>query len=222
MFEHVRAVVFDVGNTLVHVDEGFLVQFLAARGHRTDTGALRQARNQANRRIEELLEVESNDAERWLPYFDAILAGVGYGDADQRRACSAELRVHDAENSLWRVVEPDTPEVLRALQRRGLRLSVISNSDGRIAALLERLGLADFFELIVDSGSFGVEKPDPRIFEHTLQRLGLPASHCLYVGDLYPIDAVGARAVGMQACLLGEARQGCHGLRNLRELLELI
>ena len=47
-----------------------------------------------------------------------------------------------------------------------------------------------------------VEKPDPKIFDAGCEALGLPADACLYVGDLYPVDYVGARGAGLEAVLL--------------------
>ena len=48
----------------------------------------------------------------------------------------------------------------------------------------------------------GVEKPDPRIFQIALERAGLEPSEAAYVGDLYSIDVLGARAAGLHAVLM--------------------
>jgi putative hydrolase of the HAD superfamily len=48
----------------------------------------------------------------------------------------------------------------------------------------------------------GVEKPDSRIFELALQKLGLPAERCVYVGDNYDRDVVGARRAGLVPILI--------------------
>jgi hypothetical protein len=73
--------------------------------------------------------------------------------------------------------------------------------DARVPKLA-RVGLAGYFELIVDSHEEGIEKPDPRIFVRTLDRLGVPAAEAAYVGDLYHVDVVGASAAGLSAFLL--------------------
>jgi HAD superfamily hydrolase (TIGR01549 family) len=102
-------------------------------------------------------------------------------------------------------VEPGTGEALEALLDAGYRLGVISNADGRVEALLQAVGLRDHLEFVVDSAVLGIEKPDPRIFQEGLRLLSLPAEESLYVGDLYPVDVLGAEAVGMQAILLDPA-----------------
>ena len=57
-------------------------------------------------------------------------------------------------------------------------------------------------EFVIDSEVVGVEKPDPRIFEAGCAGLDLPPDACVYVGDLYPVDYVGARDAGLDAVLL--------------------
>ena len=67
---------------------------------------------------------------------------------------------------------------------------------------LETLGLRDLFSCIVLSEEFGVRKPDARIFHHAVSLLKMQPSECLYIGDSYPIDIIGAKNAGLQACWL--------------------
>jgi putative hydrolase of the HAD superfamily len=59
--------------------------------------------------------------------------------------------------------------------------------------------LGPYFKAIVISGEIGIPKPDPRIFELALERLGVPAEEAAMVGDSRPRDVAGARATGMRA-----------------------
>ena len=96
-----------------------------------------------------------------------------------------------------------TREALDRLRAAGLRLGVVSNSDGRVEEALVAAGLRDRFDVVLDSALVGVEKPDPAIFRAALDALGVAPAEALYVGDLYEVDVVGARAAGMPAALLG-------------------
>jgi putative hydrolase of the HAD superfamily len=62
-----------------------------------------------------------------------------------------------------------------------------------------RTPVGAYFHASVSARDCGVAKPDPRIFEAAAQRLALPPQAVLHVGDDVLADAVGARAVGMQA-----------------------
>ena len=97
---------------------------------------------------------------------------------------------------------PEAPRALETLRGLGLRLAVVSNSNGTVARLLETLGLAGWLDAVVDSGLVGIEKPDPGIFRHAAAALGVEPAEAVHVGDLYSIDVVGARAAGARAILL--------------------
>ena len=79
-------------------------------------------------------------------------------------------------------------------------------------SILTELGLAKHLDFVLDSAEVGVEKPDPRIFRIALERAGVDPAHALYVGDLYSVDVLGARAVGMEAVLLDPG--ACWGERD--------
>jgi putative hydrolase of the HAD superfamily len=90
------------------------------------------------------------------------------------------------------------------------RLAVISNGDsGQQRRKLERTGIASRFESVVISGDFGVYKPNPEIFERSLQELGVSAGEAIYIGDHLESDALGAQGVGMRTIWL--AREGYAG-----------
>ena len=96
---------------------------------------------------------------------------------------------------------PNTAEVLEQLSR-SFRLGVISNSDGRIAKVLEEVGIAHCFESFTDSGIVGHEKPHPDIFAAAIKSVGVDPAETVYVGDIYSVDYLGAKAAGMDAILL--------------------
>jgi putative hydrolase of the HAD superfamily len=136
-----------------------------------------------------------------------------------------DIRARHAEANLWVRPVPGTREMLEGLERAGLRLAVISNADGRVAAYLENAGLADLFEFILDSAIEGVEKPDPRIFRTALERLDLEPAETVYVGDTWPVDVIGARGVGIPAVWVAdddrEPPDDLDGVIRIGSILEL-
>jgi putative hydrolase of the HAD superfamily len=130
---------------------------------------------------------------------------------------------HDVHN-LWELVPDGVPSALERLRRCVSRVVVVSNANGRLDVMLERLGLRRFFDLTLDSQLEGVEKPDPRLFEIALERSGASRETTLHVGDLYWIDVAGARAAGLRAVLLDAAdlyqSADCPRVRSLGELAD--
>src|SRR5712692_5789883 len=97
---------------------------------------------------------------------------------------------------------PHVHVAVEAMKAAGYRLAVICNTGmagGRVLReVLRRHGLFDFFEVTVFSNEFGIAKPHPSIFEHTLAALGgIAPSQALHVGDLEELDVEGARRAGV-------------------------
>jgi putative hydrolase of the HAD superfamily len=92
---------------------------------------------------------------------------------------------------------PGVPQAVAELAAMGLRLAVVSNWDVALTGYLEALGLREHFTAIVTSAEAGAPKPDPRIFELALERLGVAPERALHVGDA-EADELGARAAGMR------------------------
>ena len=110
---------------------------------------------------------------------------------------------------------------LSRLQADGYRLAVISNADGSVEGLLEAVGVREHFEFVIDSGTVAWEKPDTRIFEEALGRLGVAAHESLYVGDLFHVDVVGARAAGLDAVLVDPLARSRFEVDTIRGVGEL-
>lgn len=102
----------------------------------------------------------------------------------------------------WRLTE-GVHEAFRAL-RQERALAVLSNFDHRLRSLLRELGLAAHLDAVVLPADAGAAKPDARIFQVALARLGLAADQAVHVGDHARRDLAASRAVGMHAIDVGE------------------
>jgi FMN phosphatase YigB (HAD superfamily) len=120
-------------------------------------------------------------------------------------------------------VPADVFPTLAALRARGLKLTVVSNANGKLRVLFERLLLDGCVDCVLDSHDEGIEKPDPRFFEIALARSGARRETTIHVGDIYQIDIVGARAAGLRGVLLDAAglypEADCPRVRSLGELV---
>jgi HAD superfamily hydrolase (TIGR01549 family) len=134
----------------------------------------------------------------------------------------AEVREYQRVTNLWEQVPNFVEPTLRALRGQGLRLGVVSDANGTLRLAFERIGLAPFFDVIVDSAEKGMEKPDPRLFELALRRLGAATDGTFHAGDMYHVDVVGARGAGLSAVLVDEAGVradvDCQCIRSIAEL----
>jgi HAD superfamily hydrolase (TIGR01549 family) len=103
-------------------------------------------------------------------------------------------------------LEPDVPDVLAELARRGVRAAIICNT-GRtpgwaLRELFERFRIFSSFEVATFSNEERIRKPDPAIFRRTLERLGVGPSVALHIGDDPNTDVLGAKSIGMRAVMV--------------------
>ncbi len=121
----------------------------------------------------------------------------------------------------------DVLPTLDRLQQMDLKMGIISNWDTPLHAMVEELGLAPYFEVVVASHDQRVRsaKPDAAIFEYALNAVGVSAEEAVHVGDSFEADIMGAHSAGIRAILLdrdgtqterwGETIRTLHALPDL-------
>ena len=128
----------------------------------------------------------------------------------------------------YNVLKEETVEVLEKLQGR-YKLAILSNGDSTIQHnKIDHVNIAKYFDTVVVSGDVGIHKPDPKLFEYTLEKLGVKAEEALMIGDVFSTDILGALLSGIKTVWLVEdeerpafAYKG-YRIRNLRELFEIL
>jgi HAD superfamily hydrolase (TIGR01509 family) len=207
-----EALVLDAGDTLLFFDAHAVCDALAAEGVELAAERLDAALHSAKRQYQENVTRGQSHESGWAGLIHDVLVHAGLQSPRARQLLPALRRAHDAYY-FWRRVPEGLSAALERLLASGMRLSVVSNSEGQIAAMLERAGLARHFELIVDSHHEGMQKPQPEIFRLALDRLGVAAEHALYAGDIPEVDVLGPRAVGMHAVLVDTSGHYAHDPR---------
>jgi FMN phosphatase YigB (HAD superfamily) len=127
--------------------------------------------------------------------FEILHPGIDLRAAVADRLAAGEL-VDPAVDDLY----PDALDCLHRLGDAGYRLAIAGNQPDRLDAMLSSLGVR--IELVASSASLGVEKPDPRFFRAIAERLDLPPAAIAAVGDRVDNDVRPAAVAGMEAIFL--------------------
>lgn len=162
---------------------------------------LAEVEGAAKRRYESMLADGGSHESGWRRYLTTLLVEAGVEAAVAPTLIDPLKAAHD-ELNLWRRVPEDLPGALEKARGLGLRLGVVSNSEGRLPELFARVGLGGEFEIIVDSALEGIRKPDPRMFHRACERMGVAPDAALYAGDIPTVDVEGARGAGLRAALI--------------------
>jgi len=199
-----RAILFDAGNTLLRMNYPAIAEHLHDRGLRVTEHDVEEAELRARVRIDPHLGpgASTESQATHVLYFVYLLEHLGVTDERQVDETIRWRLAYNRPVGLWSRADPEAAAALGRLKAAGLIIGVISNSNGLARAILEDAGLGEHLDFVIDSGVVGVEKPDPRIFQLALAAAAVPATEAVYVGDLYSVDVLGARAAGIDGVLL--------------------
>ena len=123
--------------------------------------------------------------------------------------------LHRFREVFFDALDPNEPmiELMRECRRAGHRMAMLTNNVQEWEPLWRTmLPVDEIFELVIDSGWVGYRKPERQIYEITLERLGLPASACLFVDDL-EVNCEAARDFGFTAVQYREPEQAIAEVR---------
>jgi putative hydrolase of the HAD superfamily len=224
----IDTIFLDAGGVLVHPSWTRVSDTLARHGVAVPAAALADAEPRGTRDLDEAaVIVTSDDRQRWGTYFEYVLRQAGVPLSDATAAAFADLRDYHHRENLWEHVGEGVVPALESFRHLGLRLVVVSNANGRLRHLFDRLDLSRWFDVALDSYEWGVEKPDPRLFHLALEKSGALAERTVHVGDLYHVDIVGARAAGLHdAILLDRAdlytHADCRRVRSLGDVARVV
>ncbi|MEL6712854.1 MAG: HAD-IA family hydrolase [Planctomycetota bacterium] len=154
----------------------------------------------------------------WFERFIERIFGAELGlGAEDVSAARSELFARFADPATFRVYT-DARALLDAARAADVPVAIVSNWTDTLDTLVASLELGPF-AAIASSASLGVEKPDAGIFEWALERIGVAPDRALHVGDSWPNDVVGARALGIEAVMLERVGGEGRGIDTLEALV---
>ncbi len=222
----VKAILFDAGGTLI---EGAMPwyelyqQALTLTDHPMSERAMVEGYEKAIRRMtadkQTAVSAESPAATR---AFNSYLADA-FGLSERRLQMALDEVIFDHPEARHLVPAVAADQVLHVLRERGYRLGVISNWSADLPRVLQQLGLRDCFDAVFASESLGHAKPAAAAFLVPLSRMGLTPGESAYVGDLYDVDVLGSREVGMWPVLVDRLELRLHNdVTTVTELVDLL
>ena len=205
-----RAVMFDLGNTLMHAvappemwpeiirrGNDALIDHLCEQGFLEDCNTFVVEFNQRLRqyyaeRDEKMLETST------FIVLKEMLAEKGYSDISDK-AIRDGLDAHYAYTQKNWKLEKDTIPCLDTLQLANYKMGIISNAgdDRDVQQLVENFKISSYFDIVLTSAACGYRKPHPRIFELALEYFNVKPEEVAMVGDTLDADVRGANQMGM-------------------------
>ncbi|MHB8392925.1 MAG: HAD family hydrolase [Candidatus Dormibacteria bacterium] len=230
------AICFDYGRTLVDIDQPGerltdagerVLRMLSVAGPKPLDGR-ESFGNRVDARVDQMIgqahrrdpihEVDIYEVYR-LALRETVGGEVSFEQA--KRACHLLQGPWEAAIT----VVPGVAELLPQLKARGLSLGLLSNAPypaDLMHGMLERQGLARWFEVALFSSELGFRKPAPEAFSALLRTLGVDATQSWFIGDEEDADLLGAEAVGMTAVAAPRTQVGTQSRPSLRSWADLL
>jgi putative hydrolase of the HAD superfamily len=220
----IRAVVFDLDNTLVDFMAMKRLAIEAAVNSMIDAG-LKFPKAEVHARIDAIYKERGME---FQSVFDQLLYDI-FQKVDYK-ILSAGIIAYRRAREAALVPYPHVYMTLIELTKRGLKLAVVSDAPSREAWLrLCYLNLHHIFDSVVTFDDTGERKPSPVPFQKVLDNLGVIGSEALMVGDWAERDMVGAAKVGMKTVFarygdtFGTVHSGAdYDIEDIQQLIQIV
>ena len=226
----IRAVLFDLDNTLTHRDQSIL----AYSQHLAHTYQQQLQHDQISQIPSIIRRIDNGGyPKKELLTHPSIAASVAYALLQELNWNSVPKL--DELTQFWfqqfglsAVAMPGANSLLAELKQQGYKLAIVSNGGHATRlTILQGLGFSHYFDEIISSELVGISKPNPEIFLHTSRQLNIVPENCLFIGDHPVNDIQGATQAGMKALWLeGFHKTGAHKpintIQNLAEIKQYL
>lgn len=198
----IKAVLFDLGNTLVYSrPEETFQRILAERGIVKSIEQVKQALIQGNREFDIDSHIGLSAHEFYTQWNLVQLKHLGVKGSKARKLAE------EIDSTWFKYAEfylyPEVRKTIDKLKKIGLKIGIITGGYmADIEQILPKLGLHKLFDVCVGVDTTGKRKPHPKAFRHALKQLGVKPKEAIFVGDNLEADYLGSQKAGMIPVLI--------------------
>ncbi len=209
-FDDVDLLSLDAGNTVIFLDHARLETIARGLGHDDVHAAkLIETEGKAKRALGgdgDALEIDwahakAPGARGWGIVMATMFEAAGVAKGDLPNLLDVLWASH-VDHNLYSKVPRGFVEAMAEVRAAGVKVAIVSNSEGMLDRLFEKLGILSSFDAVVDSAKVGVEKPDARIFEIACKRTGTTPDRALHLGDTMATDIIGAQNEKLRSAMV--------------------
>jgi len=215
---NLRALIFDVNGTLIDIEtDEHMEQAYRAISHFLRYQGIAMRRWEAHDLYFQVMKQQFAATQEVFPEFDVVAV---WREILQQKATATTralppeklrqmpLFLAEMQRGISRKrigLYPRELEILGQLKQR-YPMAVVSDAQSVYGVPeLKSVGVYEYFHPIIISGDYGYRKPDPRLFQHALNRLGVRPDEAIFIGNDCYRDVFGAHQVGMKTVLFNSS-----------------
>lgn len=216
----VKAVLFDLGGTLIYTTEIPKVykSILEAHGIKRSIKEISHAHEETEKHLD-IKKLAVLFEEYWIRWNLQILKRLGIKENMRALAETIAEKWWDySEVELY----PEVVEILKQLRSIGLKIGIVTNGlESDYREILQKVGLLDSFDVTVGIDTVGKMKPHIEIFHYALNKLKVSPGETVFVGDRLEEDYEGARKAGLKPLLIDRDNLMSSDVDRIRSLREI-
>ena len=210
----IRALIFDINGTLIDIEtDERMEQAYRAIGHFLTYQGITLHRWEVLNLYFQTMKEQFERSTEIYPEFDVVAVWrevLERHASDYTRSLPPEkfqqipLLLAELQRGISRKrfsLFPQVLEVLNQLKEHYLLAAVSDAQSAYALPELRALGLHEYFDPVIISGNYGYRKPDARLFQEALDRLQVPCSQAIFIGNDCHRDIFGARQLGIKTIL---------------------
>lgn len=208
----IKAILFDLDNTLIDRQKAFS-EMLNRVFH-----IYYQDEDYINTLVHDALEFDGGGKVERIDAFKKLV------DKYNIKEFTAEKLAKDWSNESGTTVYlfDDVVETLTKLKEK-YKLAIVTNGDyASQKRKLDNINLYSLIDYHLISSEIGVRKPDPLIFKYACKKLNLKEEECIYVGDSYSRDIIGAKNAGLEAIYVSRVNDKHDDVKTIYQISELL
>jgi putative hydrolase of the HAD superfamily len=218
----IKAVLFDLGNTLVYsCPEEAFQEILRTHGIVETIDRVKQAIIKGNQEFDIEKHVHLPAHEFYTRWNLVELKHLGIRDQANAMKLAEDIDSEWFEYAQLHLY-PEVKPILQRLKQMGLKLGIITGGyEEDLEKILPKVGLHDFFDICVGVNTIGKRKPNREVFQYALKKLGIAPKEAVFVGDDLKRDYLGAEKAGLIPVLIRREDSATSDIRCIKRLDEI-
>ena len=208
----IKAILFDLDNTLIDRQKAFKEMLFRVFSNIYDN------HETVNKLVNETLLLDDNGKVPRIESFTKLKEKFELKDFDVIQADENWKKESGTVTYLF----DDVIDTLKTLKSK-YKIAVVTN--GAYASQKRKLDSINLYELLdycLISDEIGIRKPDPRIFQYACKQMGFKEEECIYVGDSYDRDVLGALNAGLDAIYVSRTNQKHNEVKTIYQINDLL
>lgn len=211
----IKAILFDLDNTLIDRQRAFReMLYRVFRSYYKDE-------NYVEKLVKDMIEFDKGGRVERIDAFNQLINKYNIKEFNAKKLSKDWSNESGSTVYLF----DDVIDTFKELKKK-YKLAIVTNGDYvSQKRKLDNINLYKYLEYTLISDEIGIRKPDPRIYKYALNKMNLKEDECIYVGDSYSRDIVGAKNANIRpiyVCRNNVKHDDVTTIFNIKDLLNIL